>query len=171
MPATQGKQVAEKQSAGPERGSSAGAAWDVSELMERLDGDRVFLCQLLQVFREDSQVKPQKSKSACYGGEEFLAVLNRCEPSSAPARAEHLRAAICERPVQAPGNSLSVSISVGLALSVDYQNCSADEIIHEADAALYAAKKAGRNCVRIAVPEGKAMREDSSEKKVTQQRS
>jgi two-component system, cell cycle response regulator len=105
-----------------------------------------------------------------YGGEEFLVVLNRCEPSSALARAEHIRAAISGRSVQARGSSLPVSISVGLALSVDYQNSGADEIIQEADAALYAAKKAGRNCVRMAVPEGKGMREATVEKKVTVQR-
>jgi HPt (histidine-containing phosphotransfer) domain-containing protein len=69
MPATQGKQVAEKQSISSERSANAEAAWDVNELMERLDGDRVFLCELLQVFREDSQVNLEKAKSSLSNGD------------------------------------------------------------------------------------------------------
>jgi two-component system, sensor histidine kinase and response regulator len=69
MPATQGKQLAGTQAASPERGSSAVAAWDVNELLERLDGDRAFLCELLQVFRDDSQVNIQKAKSALSAGD------------------------------------------------------------------------------------------------------
>ena len=91
-----------------------------------------------------------------YGGEEFLIVLNRCEPASAAARADNLRSVISARPIQAGGKPLAVSMSVGLALSTDYVNSEADEIIRKADAALYAAKHAGRNCVRIARPGGEA---------------
>jgi HPt (histidine-containing phosphotransfer) domain-containing protein len=69
MPATQGKQVAEKRSTSSERSANAGATWDVNELMERLDGDRAFLCELLEVFREDSQVSLQKAKSALSTGD------------------------------------------------------------------------------------------------------
>lgn len=98
-----------------------------------------------------------------YGGEEFLVVLNRCDPASALARAENLRATIVGRPIQARSKALAVSISVGLALSSDYANCGADEIIRAADAALYAAKEAGRNCVRIAFPEGKEKSEGTVE--------
>jgi two-component system cell cycle response regulator len=87
-----------------------------------------------------------------YGGEEFLVVLNRCDPRSAVARADNLRNVISGRPIQVQGKSLPVSISVGLALSSDYHNCDVDEIIRKADAALYAAKEAGRNRVRISRP-------------------
>ena len=87
-----------------------------------------------------------------YGGEEFLVVLNRCDPRSAVARADNLRNVISGRPIQVRGKSIPVTISVGLALSSDYQNCDVDEIIRKADAALYAAKEAGRNRVRIARP-------------------
>jgi diguanylate cyclase (GGDEF)-like protein len=87
-----------------------------------------------------------------YGGEEFLVILNKCDASTASARAENLRAAISTKPIQAHSESLSLTISVGLALSTDFPNRDVDQIIHEADSALYAAKAAGRNCVRLAHP-------------------
>jgi len=87
-----------------------------------------------------------------YGGEEFLIILNRCDPSSAVARAEHLRGAIAAKPVQTSQKPIPVTISLGLALSLDFPDCDADEVIHQADKALYAAKRSGRNCVRLAQP-------------------
>jgi HPt (histidine-containing phosphotransfer) domain-containing protein len=38
--------------------------WDIQELLSRLDGDRPFLCELLQVFCQDSQTNLQQAKSA-----------------------------------------------------------------------------------------------------------
>ena len=105
-----------------------------------------------------------------YGGEEFLVVLNRCEPASAPGRAENLRASVSTRPIHSSGKTLPITISVGLALSTDYRGRDADEIIRKADAALYAAKEAGRNCVRIARPEGEKKNQDSGGKVVTIER-
>jgi diguanylate cyclase (GGDEF)-like protein len=87
-----------------------------------------------------------------YGGEEFLVVLNKCDPASSVARAENLRSVIFSRPVQLPAGPLSVSISIGLALSNDFPKCDVEELLLQADKALYAAKAAGRNCVRIARP-------------------
>lgn len=87
-----------------------------------------------------------------YGGEEFLVALNRCDPGSAVSRAENLRAVISNKPFPVGDKRLTASISVGLALSTEFGNCSVDEIVHAADMALYAAKAAGRNCVRLAQP-------------------
>lgn len=88
-----------------------------------------------------------------YGGEEFLVVLNKRDPASAVHRAENLRQTICSRPIQMASSQISVSISLGLALSTDFPRCDVEELLHHADRALYAAKAAGRNCVRTAHPE------------------
>jgi two-component system cell cycle response regulator len=87
-----------------------------------------------------------------YGGEEFLIVLNRCNPDSAVSRAENLRQAIGGKPIAAGSESLQVTISMGVALSPDYRTGSVEGIVHAADVALYAAKESGRNCVRMANP-------------------
>ena len=87
-----------------------------------------------------------------YGGEEFLVVLNKCDPSSAVARAENLRNAVAAKPILLPTKSLTVTISVGVALTTDFPDHDADEVLRAADMALYAAKAAGRNCIRMAQP-------------------
>jgi two-component system cell cycle response regulator len=87
-----------------------------------------------------------------YGGEEFLVSLNKCNPESAVARAENLRAKIGGCPIQTANKQVTVTISIGLALSTEFTQCTVEETIHQADMALYAAKAAGRNCVRVAHP-------------------
>ncbi len=85
-----------------------------------------------------------------YGGEEFLIILPEQDPRSASVVAERLRRgveelAIPHRARTPPG---VVTVSVGLAtLSADEK--SADDLLKEADAALYVAKEMGRNRVTI----------------------
>jgi diguanylate cyclase (GGDEF)-like protein len=85
-----------------------------------------------------------------YGGEEFLVVLNNCDPTFAPARAEEIRNTIAQRPVQTSVGPVPLTISLGLLLSHEWGRRTAEELLHEADKALYAAKRAGRNCVKVA---------------------
>lgn len=87
-----------------------------------------------------------------YGGEEFLLVLNNCDPKSAGARAEEIRRVVNCRPFQTASGPLNVTISLGLLLSKDWVGRSPEDLLFEVDAALYAAKAAGRNCVRLANP-------------------
>ena len=87
-----------------------------------------------------------------YGGEEFLVVLNNCRPDAAFARAEQIRKNVGTRPVQTDAGPLGISMSLGMLLSSDWGHRPADELLREVDAALYVAKTAGRNCVRVAKP-------------------
>jgi diguanylate cyclase (GGDEF)-like protein len=87
-----------------------------------------------------------------YGGEEFLVVLNNCRPDFAFGRAEEIRKIIATRPIQTDAGAVGVTMSLGLLLSVDWGHRPADELLREVDMALYAAKSAGRNCVRTAKP-------------------
>lgn len=85
-----------------------------------------------------------------YGGEEFLVVLNNCDPTFAFARAEEIRNTITQRPVQTSTGPVPVTMSLGLLLSHEWGKLSVEELLREADSALYAAKRAGRNCVKVA---------------------
>lgn len=87
-----------------------------------------------------------------YGGEEFLVSLSNCDPAYALTRAEAIRKTIAARPIETAAGAIPVTISVGLLLSSEWGYGSAQELLHEVDTALYAAKAAGRNCVRVAAP-------------------
>ncbi len=76
------------------------------------------------------------------------------DPGSAVSRAENLRMKIGGRPIQTANKPVTVTISIGLALSTEFTECTVEELMHQADMALYAAKAAGRNCVRVAQPSG-----------------
>jgi len=79
-----------------------------------------------------------------YGGEEFLLILPGSDYEAARTRAEHLRATLAAAVIGEREKTFSVTASFGVAAGfpTDYE-----EMIQIADAALYRAKNAGRNCV------------------------
>lgn len=80
-----------------------------------------------------------------YGGEEFLAVLPETPLKGALDLAERLRSAMEDACHRMPcGDRLEVTCSIGVAEAVCDE---VEEIIDLADAAMYAAKRAGRNAV------------------------
>jgi len=82
-----------------------------------------------------------------YGGEEFLVVLPQTDLAGAGVLAERVRVAIEETAIDLGGaEPLSVTVSVGVA-ALDESGRSAEQLVERADAALYSAKDAGRNCV------------------------
>lgn len=83
-----------------------------------------------------------------YGGEEFIAVLQDTPLEIARQIAERVRGRIGGHPFVIQELSLRVTISQGIALA--HPGDSVESLIHRADTALYAAKAAGRDCVRIA---------------------
>ncbi|MDZ3821986.1 MAG: diguanylate cyclase [Pseudoxanthomonas sp.] len=78
-----------------------------------------------------------------YGGEEFAAILPGASCPDAAMVAEKIRASVAQ--VRVAGQSLSVS--VGVACSVDAPYEDADELFRTADEALYEAKASGRDRV------------------------
>jgi two-component system cell cycle response regulator len=89
-----------------------------------------------------------------YGGEEFLIVLNGCRTQLGVKRAESIRHAIEKRPVESDAVSVPISMSLGVAGTEDWQELNAEQLIHEADVALYRAKHLGRNRSVVAKPSG-----------------
>ena len=88
---------------------------------------------------------------ARYGGEEFVAVLPQTSAAAAGALAERVRERIeAMEIVHATGVAGVVTVSIGVASHSAGGYCPPRELVHAADVALYAAKSAGRNCVRVA---------------------
>jgi diguanylate cyclase (GGDEF)-like protein len=81
-----------------------------------------------------------------YGGEEFVLALLDTPPELARAVCERLRASVADHAWNTLRPGLEVTISIGLACSAAY--ASTAELLAAADARLYEAKSAGRNCVR-----------------------
>ena len=80
------------------------------------------------------------------GGKEFAVVCDDTELGAALERAEAIRRAISREPYAFEEKMLPVTVSVGVAqLAADEEP---EGLFDRADAQLYAAKGAGRNCVR-----------------------
>jgi diguanylate cyclase (GGDEF)-like protein len=84
-----------------------------------------------------------------YGGEEFLVVLQDAPRDTAAAVAERIRAAIEAAGIPNPGlvEGAVLTASLGLSMGALRSRVDAERLVAEADAALYAAKRAGRNQV------------------------
>ncbi|MDC6167982.1 sensor domain-containing diguanylate cyclase [Paucibacter sp. XJ19-41] len=91
----------------------------------------------------------QEDLACRYGGEEFVVVLPRADLASAAARAEALRAAIAALPLLVGAQQLQVTASFGLAAYPGH-GPDAAQLLAAADAALYEAKRAGRNRLQLA---------------------
>jgi diguanylate cyclase (GGDEF)-like protein/PAS domain S-box-containing protein len=94
---------------------------------------------------------------ACrYGGEEFLLLLPGASLETALTRAEKLREAIKKTHLDYRRQSLkSPTVSLGVAVFPEH-GTTAEEMVVAADAALYRAKKEGRDRVVVAGSPGKA---------------
>jgi diguanylate cyclase (GGDEF)-like protein len=101
-------------------------------------GDRVlidFVARVKSLLRQPDQL-------GRFGGEEFVALLPETPLNEARVVAERLRAMIEARGEGLPSYTVSIGISVSRL-----DDAGVDEIIMRADAALYQAKRAGRNRV------------------------
>jgi two-component system cell cycle response regulator len=87
-----------------------------------------------------------------YGGEEFLIILNNCDPVSAPRRAEEIRKTLSDTPVQTSAGPLSVTMSMGVHQTQNWGVQTVEELLQQVDAAMYAAKAAGRNRISFTKP-------------------
>ncbi len=83
-----------------------------------------------------------------YGGEEFLLILPTCPLTAATHRAEQLRILASKEPVPTPLGSIPITLSLGVTISNSDPSPSLEELLRQADQALYRAKQMGRNCVQ-----------------------
>jgi diguanylate cyclase (GGDEF)-like protein len=85
-----------------------------------------------------------------YGGEEFLLVLWDCSLNDLVRRAEELRDGAKQLHLEHEGRALGrITLSVGVALFPDHGK-TPEDLFQAADAALYLAKKEGRDRVMVA---------------------
>ena len=83
------------------------------------------------------------------GGDEFAVVCRGCGPEEARVLSERILDSL-RSPVMIEGNKISVRGSIGVATA----RCIDEEMLRRADDALYQAKRAGRDTVRVSAVKG-----------------
>jgi len=84
-----------------------------------------------------------------YGGEEFAVILPNTDLEGAEEVAERIRQSIAKNTIDYNQKTISVTASIGVAI-IDSNNTRYEDLISNADLALYQAKAAGRNRVCLA---------------------
>lgn len=106
-------------------------------------------CLMISAQTLSSRLKRAGEMLARYGGEEFAAILPDLAAEQAAHLAENLRVAIANLGIEnrESPNGGCLTISIGVATCSPSVQCTAEDLLAEADQSLYAAKQAGRNCV------------------------
>ena len=119
----------------------------VNDLHGHLTGDRV-----LQIAAARMLSGARDGDEICrYGGEEFLFILQNTAIKEGKEMAERVRTRIGNDAIHGRNGKISISLSLGVAQAREDDNV--DTLIDRADAALYVAKLAGRDCVRLETQE------------------
>jgi diguanylate cyclase (GGDEF)-like protein len=115
---------------------------NVNDTYGHIAGDKV-LKQLSSILKESVR---DADIAGRLGGEEFGIILPKSSLDKAKQVAERLRKNIEDNTFKFDEANISITISIGIAAYKE-TNINMDNLIHEADLALYEAKKRGRNCV------------------------
>jgi len=105
--------------------------------------------QVLKYFAKTLQSETRNDDVVCrYGGEEFCILLPHCNSESASLIIERVRREIVSRGFMAISEAPDITISASFGVSdLTFGAQSIEELIVQADKALYKAKLKGRNCV------------------------
>lgn len=104
---------------------------------------------LCEISRITLQALRQADLLGRFGGEELIVFLPHTDPLGALDVADRIRERVAELCMPWRNTEVHATVSIGVA-AVEASHASLDALVHDADAALFAAKEAGRNCVRAA---------------------
>ena len=124
-----------------------------------LAGDEV-LSRLATVFKESVRSCDYVAR---YGGEEFILVLPEIGPEDGVKAAERIRKKVAKENFAGDGETIQVTVSVGVA-SYPKDGDDSQSIIRHADTALYKSKESGRNRVVLAGETPKKKKQKSKPK-------
>lgn len=103
--------------------------------------------QVLQALATLLRARTRAEDVVCrYGGEEFAVVLGGLLPTEAARRAEQWRREFAALRHPSEDGDIATTLSAGIA-AYPRDGASGEAVLHAADRALYAAKRAGRNRV------------------------
>jgi diguanylate cyclase (GGDEF)-like protein len=120
----------------------------VNDTYGHQQGDSV-LCKVSSLFQRALR---EYDTAARFGGEEFIAVIPETSLTEAKNIAERIRRSIEGSTFNVEVENISVTVSFGVSAYPAEEIRSADDLIREADKALYTAKINGRNRVEVMPP-------------------
>jgi len=115
----------------------------VNDRLSHAGGDEV-LRRLARILSESCRAVDAVGR---WGGEEFLILLMEAPTTGAAGVCEKIRRAVERDPWYQVAPGLQITVSLGYAALTPEMD-SPEALVAAADAALYRAKAAGRNCVR-----------------------
>ena len=105
-------------------------------------GNRL-LRQIAQIAKSELRLTDVLAR---YGGDEFIVLLPETPPKGALIVAERIRAMMANSPIEAAGQRIHCTLSIGAATFPD-DGPSLDSLVARADRAMYHAKSSGKNRV------------------------
>lgn len=117
----------------------------VNDTYGHATGDKL-LSSLAMRMRETMR---QEDTLARIGGDEFIATLHDFSVEGDGEQILSRLLDVTSQPVEIDGDLIQVSVSIGVAIYPQDEDVEADELISQADEAMYAAKRAGKNCYRV----------------------
>jgi len=120
---------------------------EINDAYGHLVGDEVLQIaagRMISAARSDDEI-------CRYGGEEFLFILRNTDIVEGDEVAERVRTRINSDAVHSGDQRIKLTLSLGLAEASN--DDTVNSLIERADKALYAAKRAGRDCARVALNE------------------
>jgi diguanylate cyclase (GGDEF)-like protein len=82
------------------------------------------------------------------GGDEFLMLISPLDSPDAAAAVAGKLIAMLRRPYAGPQGEIALTVSIGISLCPD-DGATAEDLVHQADTAMYVAKQGGRNTFRF----------------------
>ena len=113
----------------------------INDTYGHIAGDKV-----LRVLSEACRTQIRESDIfARYGGEEFVILVPHCTPSDIIKFAERIRLTLSDARVHYDQVDIQFTVSIGVGI-FNSENPELETVLARADAALYEAKKRGKNC-------------------------
>ncbi|HEY3374768.1 MAG TPA: diguanylate cyclase [Candidatus Aquicultor sp.] len=117
----------------------------INDTYGHLAGDAV-LQHVVRIIIQDKRLHDVVVR---FAGDEFIVLLEQIELHDAVVVAERIRTSIEQQPCVYEGNEIYNSVSIGIAFADAGEERSGQQVIKEADMALYRAKKTGRNKIIV----------------------